>query len=568
MSDVLKSLPQTTAQTMADSLSSSLGQELGPSSTDLLDWTISVRRISGQRVILPECQKTIYRDLHSEVIIMKGTQIFISEYLINLSLWALDTKYAQRGNVFYAMPTQVAVDDFSQSRVDKAIEDSPYLRKQFAATLRQGRKSVDRTRLKKLRGSSLYLRGSDSLKQLTTVDADIVIDDEVDFFTKDTISWTKERLGSSRMPLFRAVSKPTYPNQGIHDLFLGSDQREWHIRCEHCNRWQPLSWEKNIVFSYDRSLDAVTDVKVLCYNPECRLELNRLGPGQWIAAHPNRSVHGYHISRLLSPYVNLREMAEESLKVADPSVIQKFYNSGLGLPYVPKGGRLVETELQWTDEYNLGLAEAGYGGVDVGLKLHTSVVETINGRIVIRAADEFDTFEELDIWFKRHNLKACIIDARGDPRATVEWSQRHPDRVFRWLHTESAQESRYKDDTQEIRINRTSLLDNMYTKCREGLLFPQELRHVSGFVSHLKALVRELVKDPKMNKLIPRYIGAAPDHYAFALAFALQALGDVGDISHPVLVERTPIEFTGHAVSHSIWTGRSGGSRLGGWRRT
>jgi len=71
-----------------------------------------------------------------------------------------------------------------------------------------------------------------------------------------------------------------------------------------------------------------------------------------------------------------------------------------------------------------------------------------------------------------------------------------------------------------------------------------------------------------MNKLIPRYIGAAPDHYAFALAFALQALGDVGDVSHPVLVERTPIEFTGHAVSHSIWTGRSGGSRLGGWRRT
>ena len=89
---------------------------------DLLEWTRKNRLINGHEVNLPLSQYGIYEDLSPDVVVLKGTQVFISEYLVNLSLWAIDSKYADRGNVLYMMPTQLLMDDFSQSRMDKAIE--------------------------------------------------------------------------------------------------------------------------------------------------------------------------------------------------------------------------------------------------------------------------------------------------------------------------------------------------------------------------------------------------------------------------------------------------------------
>lgn len=559
-----KLLDKDSASYLMQTLQTQMGQANTPVETDLFAWTQRYRVLGGQPVHLPPCQIPIYEDFAPEVVIMKGTQIFISEYLINLALWCLDTRFGGRGNVLYTMPTQQISDDFSQSRVDKAIAESPYLSKRFKSQDKTGKHQKDtyRARLKMIGHSALHLRGSDSIKQLTTIDADIVIDDEVDFFTQEIIRWSKERLGSAEQPLFRAVSKPTYPGYGIHLLYQDSDQREWHIKCEHCNHWQNLVWEKNIVFALEHGV--VKDVKVLCAKIECRKELNRFAEGEWVAAYPGRPVHGYHISRLLSPYVNLVSLAEDSLKVTDIPVYQSFYNSGLGLPYAPKGGKLEETELVMDTELELQPATTrGYGGVDVGIKLHCAVIEKIDGGKVLRQADEFDTFEELDNWFLKNNIKTCVIDARGDPRATLDWANKYPGRVHRWNHIETAEDTRYNDETAEVKVNRTTLLDRMYASCREGAIrFPSTIKNVPDFIPHLKALVRELIKDQRLNKLVPRYIGAAPDHYAFALAFANLAAGDDIVTPAPTAISKEPYANQPRTRGAS-WTGHTG-SR--GWR--
>ena len=522
---------------------------------DLLEWTRKNRLINGHEVNLPLSQYGIYEDLSPDVVVLKGTQVFISEYLVNLSLWAIDSKYADRGNVLYMMPTQLLMDDFSQSRMDKAIEESPYLDRRFKASM--SKNQANRSRLKRLGGSSLHMRGSDSLKQAISVDADIVIDDEVDWFSEETVEWTRERLGSSKQPLFRAVSKPTYPGQGIDLMYGESDKRQWHVKCLHCNRWQPIDWDKNIVFHYDNAIQAVTDVKVLCSNEKCRLPIDRLGPGEWIAAHPGRRVHGYHISRLLSPLANLIDMAEDSLRVSDIPKLQRFYNSGLGMAYAPKGGRIDSSELKYDPDLTLHTADTGFGGVDVGLKLHAAVIERNNDRWEVRQLEEFDTFEELDHWFNRNNIKTCVIDARGDPRATAEWAGKYAGRVYRWTHIENTNDVRYTEDTNEVKLNRTSLLDMMYTTCREErLVFPTSIRNVPSFLAHLRALVRELVKDPRLNKLIPRYVGTAPDHYAFALSYAVLAAGENTASPPPTPITKDAVVFAGRE-SPSSWTGIS-----------
>lgn len=555
----LEHITPESADYLTQHMQAQLQRSTATDDISLRDWTLKHRTIGGVRVVLPPSQTAIYDDVAAELVIMKGTQIFISEYLVNLSLWALDTKFGGRGNVLYTMPTQVQMDDFSQSRMDKAIEESVYLKQKFSKAL--VRNQTNRTRLKHLGGSSLYMRGSDSLKQLISVDADIVIDDEVDWFTEDTVEWSKERLGSAKSPLFRAVSKPTYPGQGIHLLWQESDQREWHIRCEHCAKWQPIDWWENIDFEIDKATQTVLEVAVLC--SACRCPINRLADGEWVAAFPGRLLHGYHVSRLQSPFVDLRKMAEDSLRVTDIPKVQSFFNSGLGLPYAPKGGRLDESELLYDPDLEFCRAGQGFGGVDVGLKLHTCVTQNLGGGLTLTHAAEFDTFEELDIWFTAHNIRNCIIDARGDPRATVEWADRHPGRVYRWLHVESTADTHYNEETGEVRLNRTSLLDNLYARCRSGYLrLPLQVKSVPGFIPHLKALVRELIKDQRLNKLVPRYIGSAADHYAFALAFSVLAAGEDSATPPPRAVDKDDLMFAGQPVTAS-WTGVGRGR---GWR--
>src|SRR3972149_2480943 len=485
--------------------------EVIESETDLLAWTKKYRLINGLPPELPPSQVAMYNDLSPEVVVMKGTQIFISEYLVNLSLWALDTKFGSRGNILYTMPTQLQMDDFAQSRIDKAIEDSPYLRRRFEKAFLA--KQVNRTRLKRIGGSSLHLRGSDSLKQLISVDADIVINDEVDWFTEDTVAWSKERLGSAKHPLFRAVSKPTYPGYGIHLMYQNSDQRHWQIKCEHCNRWQVLDWEHNIVFDVDNETSSAYNIQCLCAH--CKQTLNRLSAnGEWVADSPGRQVHGYHLPRLISPLANLKKMAEDSLNITDIPKIQSFYNSGLGLAYAPKGGHLSESELRFSSERLLEPALSGYGGVDVGLKLHACVIQHDPDGLLVCQADEFDDFSE---------------------------------------------------ETQEVKLNRTVLLDSMYSKIRDqSLIFPVMIRQIPGFIPHMRALVRELVKDQRLNKLIPRYIGAAADHYAFALAYAVLAAVHDTASPPPRSVSKDDLVYAGHRLPTSSWTG---GISSRGWRR-
>ncbi len=550
------------ADYLAQGLRESLIEITEGDAEDLLSWTKANRLINGREVNLPFSQRGIYEDLSPDVVVRKGTQVFISEFLVNLSLWAIDTKYAERGNVLYMMPTQLLMDDFSQSRMDKAIEESPYLNRRFVKAM--SKNQANRARLKRLGGSSLHMRGSDSLKQAISVDADIVIDDEVDWFSEETVEWTRERLGSSQQPLFRAVSKPTYPGQGIDLMYGDSDQRQWHIKCDACNRWQTIDWWKNIVFHYDDRIQAVTDVKVLCSNEKCRQPINHLADGEWVAAHPGRRVHGYHISRLLSPLVNLVAMAEDSLRVSDIPILQRFYNSGLGLAYAPKGGRIDSSELEYDSDLSLHPADSGFGGVDVGLKLHAAVIEKGESKLEVRQMEEFDTFDELDIWFSKNNIRNCIIDARGDPRATTEWAEKYPGRVYRWSHIENTNDTRYNEDTSEVKLNRTSLLDNMFGACRDGrMVFPHEIRSIPSFLAHLRALVRELIKDPRLNKLIPRYVGSAPDHYAFALSYAVLAAGEDGASPPPQPIEKVEVSFAGQKSAPS-WTGMN---KARAWRR-
>lgn len=413
------------------------------------------------------------------------------------------------------MPNQVHMDDFSQGRIGEAISQSPHLSKRVTS---------NRTRLRKIAGRAMYLRGSETVIQTRSIDADLVINDEVDLFTDGAVEKSKERLGSAVLPLYRAASQPTYPEVGIDTMYEESTKSKWFISCGRCNFEQTLTWDDNIEFTTD-----LKKVRIVC--SKCKRPLDISAEGRWIAEYPDRDVHGYHINKLLSPRANLKQMLARFSAVEDIHALQSFYNADLGIPYRPRGSKPAITDFirenyTWKDP----VAES-YMGIDVGMRLHITVIGRDNKDQMFRLIEQIhvSSFDELDAIWRRYAPKYTVIDARGDPRKTLEWAQQYVFKVYRWQHHQSKTEPAWDDDTQEVKFDRTSMLDLMYSWLRSQPAKCTLHSHVTpDFVAQLTSLVRELIKKGVEGRLIPRYVSSRPDHYAFALAFAIIAAGEFG----------------------------------------
>ena len=155
---------------------------------------------------------------------------------------------------------------------------------------------------------------------------------------------------------------------------------------------------------------------------------------RWVAEAPgNTAIHGYHLSRLYSPWLDLPPMIEAS-RATTPAALQEFYNSDLGEVFSPEGGGLTPDALdRCRDDYSFTdyAGQPCVMGVDVGLRLHVVVRElTLEsrhdefGRFVGRSARaprlwhtaELRDFEELDALMARFHVEQCVIDALPETR--------------------------------------------------------------------------------------------------------------------------------------------------------
>lgn len=529
---------------------------------NFLDWVMRYRRFDGIPPVLSPPLKAIYEDMSPNIVVLKAAQVGISEWGINMALYVADQKWGNRGVGLYVFPKQEQIDDFSQDRVTRAIQGSYYLKERVS---QQDNANVNRTRLRRVAGSPIYFRGSDSVMQTRSIDADLVVCDEVDLFREGAIERVKQRLGSAESPLFRAFSQPLYPSGPIDMLWQESDQRHFYITCEHCPEEQFLDWDRNVEFTTD-----TLSCRVVC--SRCKKPLDRLSEGRWIPHNPTSDIHGYHVSKLYAPRANLTEMLRQFLKVDDPEAMQSFYNADLGLPYKPAGtpgltefSRMV---YPWGDPYLYESREEHgryipgwetYMGIDVGRKLHVTVVGRERRsdplRLIFRESldDFFPTGKgpSLEMRWSQFKPRLTVIDARGDPRATLEWSDKHPGKVYRWEHRPGAQEPGFHEDM--VFYHRTSLLDNLYSVLKtHGCILHANAG--AEFYGHLEANIRTILKD-KDGRLVPRYVPTKEDHYAFALAFSLVAAGARPGTGAMSIIDKEGLEPAIVGVARPSWAG-------------
>ena len=482
----------------------------------------------------------IARDDHPTVVVQKSAQVGATELLVNLALWAVDTGYAGRGNTLFLMPTQNQMDDFASARFDRAIQDSAYLRERLQPEPPR-RKGADSKRLKRIGPGYLYMRGADSRRQIASVDADLVILDEFDQMRDGTLELARKRLTSSAAGRLRIASTPRFPETGVNALFLQSDQRRYYLPCPACDLEQALTWEDNI--DKERKLRVCR---------KCRAPMNLLLEGVWRPEAPgNTEIRGYHLSRLYSPWANLKEMIAASHRDTTAE-LQEFYNSDLGEVFSPPGGGLTLDELdRCRREYTLE-EYAGQPcdmGVDVGLKLHVVIREHVHKVVeepdlVYRGrsdrpprlwfAGTVETFDDLDKLKRRFNVEYCVIDRLPETRLAEAFARRHGD-VWCAYYGASPADHGSLDQQNGVRIihlNRTMALDEMVARFRAGTAeVPGMARQLGGRVEggvgeyyrELRAPQRTLEQDAHGNWVARWLEHGKADHFAHAEAYCCAA---------------------------------------------
>lgn len=515
---------------------------------DLLEWTLAKRKMLGpnrpfnldKHLYLAE----IYQSKAKEIILMKASQMGASEWLIGYAAHACDQRLA---NVIYIFPTETHVSDFSTARLGPAIEASDYLNKIIVdGASSGGLRGSDKIALKRLRDRFWYFRGGKvqpdgKAPQLKSVDADILIFDEVDEIDPRAIEIGRKRLGHAREDLGNVlfVSTPTYPGTGIHEQFLDTDQRRWFIRCVHCGERQHLEID-SVVFEWDdlgRPSDwhGREENRAWAACRGCGRELNRLGDGEWVAEFPENERAGYHLTKLFSAQNKLLTIVK-NLDTVDQDKLREAYNQDLGLPFSPRGGSLDSGRLDaCRREYGHGpdFFHTSYMGVDVGTKTLHVVIRTLPDRTSGETRQLYAgevTWEHLPNIVKIYRPKIVVIDAMPETTKAREFQNDYP-RNMVWLsyYPQLPHGSKKEDNftlnpkDRTILLDRTRIMDETFAGFY-GMTstLPANARNIRDYYKQMMTSIRTTVEDAN-HQLVARFIEVGSDHYLHAEVFCLAA---------------------------------------------
>lgn len=504
-----------------------------PPSLPPLEWLTNARpTIRGQVLVIPLPHQALYGEQSPRVAVKKASQVFVSEWLINMALWCADTKQGRRGNVLYIFPVKESMGDFVRARIDPAIEESLYLQdrvRPIRGIQMRGTPSAqmtDNVGMKRVGASFIYLRGSNSQSGLLTVDADLVIYDEVDRLAEGTLDLGAKRLGSSLLAWQRYASTPTFPGVGIDALWEKSDQRHWMVTCECGREQEPASPD---------SID--DDGNCVCVG--CRRVLRPWESGRWVAARPGADTHGFHITRFMSPRADLKairalHLAIIAREVTSQSTVQEFWNQDCGLAFAPEGGQLTRAEIDaCTADYALGewLPRGCAMGVDVGARLHVRIdapspTEPRKSRAAVIRTCEWGDLSGL---MAQYDVNCAVIDSQPEMHLARAFAQKFPGRVWLCNYPDPATWSHMQPVVWDVEgrtaaAHRTLTLDAMYAEIRERRIeLPRGAADIPEYAPHMMAPVRIVEKDAKGN-MIGRYVEAGrPDHFAHASNYAMIA---------------------------------------------
>ena len=481
-----------------------------------------------------EYLKGIYDCEADDISVMKSNQVGGSTWLIFSSLFYADVYGA---NVFYAYPTYADMETQVQSRINPLIGYSEYLSEKIRNKKKTNGTTLDNVRVKRLGDAMIYFRGSENMNQITTVQADVVLLDEMDRMVPANVPIIEKRMDASDLRIKRSICTPTIPEYGIHAAYLAGTRQNWFIKCPHCNHRQNPKFHKNLIrVSKD-------DVRFIC--SKCGRSIDRLMPGEWVAEYPDREKESFSINKLFSSRISMLELMnryEGALRGAlATDTIKDVYNQDMGVPYLPPGSQLTDADLDAcavnSGYFNNEVFQGAFMGVDVQARLmRVSIRKPVSDTKIIsvyRTVNYEENIEHdielLSVFMDQYNIECAVVDEQPERRLVHEFMNRYPGRVYaaRFHPHDYKMKGRADVDKKKriVLINKTDVSDTVRNNylTRKNML-PQDARSVRDLYDHLKAPSRVLELDEATGVRYGTYTKSAADDYFMGDVYAQVAM--------------------------------------------
>jgi phage terminase large subunit GpA-like protein len=296
-----------------------------------------------------------------EVVIMSGAQLGKSEAILNIIGYHMAHDPCP---ILMMQPTVEMAQSFSKDRITAGlVRSTPCLR----GKLKEPRtKDSNNSVLHKVfPGGALSMVGANSPAGLASRPIRVVLCDEVDRYPPsagsegDPIMLAKKRTATFWNRKIIMVSTPT--NKGgsrIEQAFEISDQRYYHVPCQHCGHEQVLKWS-GVKWDMGDPMSA----KYVC--EECGSlwdDVDRakaIRQGRWIASKPFNGVAGFAINGIYSPWTPLSDGVRDFLEARkQPATLRVWTNTYLGETWEEEGEAIDDFSLyERREEYGPELPE-------------------------------------------------------------------------------------------------------------------------------------------------------------------------------------------------------------------
>lgn len=465
-------------------------------------------------------------DFSPRLVVRKASQVGVS-FTILLKLLYLGDK--RDLYIIYTMPTNPEAREFVLSKLDPMIEKSAGLRSKVVKVPFRG-KPVYSTTMKRLGGSFYFFRGSWSPWKAQSIDADILVFDELDLQKPGIMSMYRERLtGSASENIIYSVSNPSLPGYGISELYENSDQREWFIQCPRCKKRQILKWPD--------SIDLVNERYICRFCGRILYEKHRR-IGEWVPRFPSRNIHGYAISRLMAPWISAKRLIEIYRKRPP----KHFYNRSLGLPYLEHGevisGRTIRNCLSDAEHK---FSENIVCGIDQGDEFHVLIADAGGQAPHIFGAKVAKSVTELEDILNYYQPKLTLIDMLPAKHLAKQFQKKYGKDKFLLVNLRDFQLSTLKDyldykrSLGMINLERTESIDRMVERLkrgRSGITFASDLFHIKTISTHLSNLNPDYQERYGRTRKVWKSTGK--DDFAFALDFLLAGVEILNPSLHAI----------------------------------
>lgn len=323
----------------------------------------------------------------------------------------------------------------------------------------------------------------------------------------------------------------TFIANGLLSHNSGSDQRLWMIKCKHCGMETCLEKE------FPECLGVYMNKQVFRKCKKCQKNIDPSN-GRWVPQYPQRTIHGYWASQLISKRVDPKTILDAYLfpeRQIPKTTKTEVMNSKLGMAYIESENQLTEQQVKSCMSNNPmeGRHEGPCAmGVDIGKLLHVVIGIKVEGRFlkILRVA-EVPEWNDVHDLARDYNVQCAVFDKYPETHKVREFIKAEPYDSYLCDYSEALATSAVWDiNESQVRVNRTEILDKSHKIIADREIeLPRISETMETFIKQVVSNVKKLDKRKSTGTPIYRYIERGDDHFRHALNYFLLACTRVSE---------------------------------------